>query len=59
MCYAKYSIAVTLNSPVLQFMVTRKIVSGLFMYEFPKLYDSVIQPEQTDKDLTDSCKIGI
>jgi hypothetical protein len=59
MCYAKYNIVVTLNSPLLHFMVTRKIVSDLFMYEFPKLYDSVIQPEQTDKDLTDSCKIGI
>jgi len=40
-------------------MVTRKTVTDLFIYEFPTLYDSVIQPEQTDKYMTYSCKIGI
>ena len=49
--YAKYNIAVTLNSPLLHFMVTRKIVSDLFKYKFPTLYDNVIQQEQNDKEL--------
>jgi len=40
-------------------MVIRKTVTDLFIYEFPTLYDSVIQPEQTDKDLTYSFKIVI
>jgi len=40
-------------------MITRKTVTDLFMYVFPTLYDSVVQPEKTDQDLTDTCKIGI
>jgi len=40
-------------------MITRKTVTDLFMYVFPTLHDGVIQPEQTDQDLTDTCKIGI
>lgn len=40
-------------------MVTRKTITDLFIYEFPTLYDSVIQPEQNEKDLKYSCKIGI